>query len=275
MKRIISKLTMISFALGLVIWANGPASAQKEHSLGEKSQNPIGNLISMPFENDVNGGVGALNRTQDVILFKPVVPVSLGPDWNLIARGIVPAIYKPAYAAGDSEEFGLGDIQLQTFFVPKKVVPIPGGSLIWGIGPEFQFKTAGDPQLGTGKWSAGANGVVFVATKPWTFGALVSNIWSFAGDSKRADVNMFTLQPFLNYNMEEGWYLTSSPIITANWEASSNNRWTIPLGGGLGRVFKVGDQPVNAQIQAFGYADTPEGGSDWTIRTEWTFLFPE
>ena len=105
-------------------------------------------------------------------------------------------------------------------------------------------------------------------------GALLNNIWSFAGDSDRANVNSMTLQPFINYNMKDGWYLVSSPVMTANWEATSGNRFTIPLGGGFGRVFNIGKQPINAFVQAFGYADKPAGGPDWTLRAQWNFLFP-
>ncbi len=59
-------------------------------------------------------------------------------------------------------------------------------------------------------------------------GFLINNLWSYAGESGRADVNAMTLQPFFNYNLPKGWYLTTSPIITANWEAPSDERWTIP-----------------------------------------------
>jgi hypothetical protein len=53
------------------------------------------------------------------------------------------------------------------------------------------------------------------------------------------------LQPFVNYNMEEGWYLVSSPIITANWEASSGNKWAFPLGAGIGKIFRDGPSAPN------------------------------
>ena len=231
-------------------------------------------LISVPFQNNINSGVGALDKTQNVMLFQPVAPISLNPDWNLIVRPITPITYQPPLFAGDSYDFGIGDIQLQTYFVPKKVVPVRGGSFIWGVGPALQADSATDPRLGTGKWAAGVEGVVFFAIKPFTYGAWLNNIWSFAGDGDRADVNLTTFQPFINFNMKDGWYLTSSPVMTANWEATNGNRFTIPLGGGFGRIFNIGKQPINAQIQAFGYADKPEGGPDWTPRTQWTFLFP-
>jgi hypothetical protein len=80
---------------------------------------------------------------------------------------------------------------------------------------------------------------------------LINNVWSFAGQSTRPTVNQMTLQPFINYNMAGGWYLTSSPIITANWQAKGRDIWTVPVGGGIGRIFKIGKQPVNMQLQAF------------------------
>ena len=67
-----------------------------------------------------------------------------------------------------------------------------------------------------------------------------------------------TLQPFLNYNLPQGWYLTTSPLITANWDADDNNRWTLPIGGGIGRIFKIGRQPINANLTAYYNVLTPD-----------------
>ena len=109
----------------------------------------------------------------------------------------------------------------------------------------------------------------------WVIGGLVNNLWSFSGDSDREDVNQFLFQYFINYNMAEGWYLTSSPAITANWEAESDNQWTVPFGGGLGKIFRIGKQPMNAQLQAFYNVEVPEEGPDWTLRFQLQFLFPK
>lgn len=70
---------------------------------------------------------------------------------------------------------------------------------------------------------------------------LASNVWSFAGESDRADINQFLLQYFINYNFgETGWYLVSEPIMTADWMRDDGDRWVLPFGGGVGRVFDVG-----------------------------------
>jgi hypothetical protein len=84
-----------------------------------------------------------------------------------------------------------------------------------------------------------------------------------------------TLQYFINYNLEKGWFLTTSPIVTANWKASSGNEWVVPVGGGVGRIFRLGMQPVNVSAQFYGNAVRPSGGSPWGMRLQIAFLFPK
>jgi hypothetical protein len=84
-----------------------------------------------------------------------------------------------------------------------------------------------------------------------------------------------TLQYFINYNLSKGWYLSVSPIITANWKAVSENIWTVPVGGGVGRIFKLGLQPVNVSATFYGNAVHPINGSPWSMRLQIAFLFPK
>ena len=109
----------------------------------------------------------------------------------------------------------------------------------------------------------------------WTVGALVNNVWSIAGSGGRPSVNQMLLQYFINYNMKKGWYITIQPILTANWEASSGNVWTVPFGGGLGRIMKLGFQPVNLTAQFYGNAVFPSQTSSWSMRLQIAFLFPK
>jgi hypothetical protein len=104
---------------------------------------------------------------------------------------------------------------------------------------------------------------------------LINNAWSVAGPSDRTAVNQMTFQYFINYNLAKGWYLSSSPIITANWKATNGNVWVVPVGGGVGRVFRPGLQPVNATAQFYGNAEHPSSGSTWGMRLQLAFLFPK
>jgi len=246
------------------------AQAQDTEALAKQVQNPVASLISVPFQNNFNFGVGPDNDLQYNLNIQPVLPIKLDDDWNLISRTVLPLIYQPVLAAGVGDVFGLGDIQEQLYLSPGKA-----SSFIWGAGPVFQFPSATNVALGTGKWAAGPGGVALVVKGPWVVGALANNIWSIGEDNGRTDVDLLTIQPFINYNFPGGWYLTSSPIITANWVADSDNRWTVPIGGGVGKIFRIGAQPMNAQLAAYDNVVTPDGGPDWQIRFQIQFLFPK
>jgi hypothetical protein len=258
-------------ALGTTLSAWPAAAQSSTEELAKASQNPVADMISLPFQFNTNFGYGPYDKTQEIINIQPVIPINLSPDWNLITRVIAPVISQPQLFPDDERTFGLGDLN-PTFFLS----PANAGKFVWGVGPTFLLPTATDEDLGTGKWGAGVAGVGLVMHGPWVYGALINNIWSFAGDSSRADVNQMTLQPFVNYNFKEGWYLSTAPIITANWEAEDDERWTLPVGGAFGRVFKLGKQPVNAQLGAYYNAIAPDDtGPQWQIRAQIQLLFPK
>jgi hypothetical protein len=239
------------------------------YDLAQTAQNPVANVISLPFQNNANFNFGPLEKTQNILNIQPVIPFSLGEDWNLITRTILPVISQPALFPGDDRTFGLGDTVFTAFFSPASP-----GRIIWGAGPVLLLPSASDDKLGTEKWGAGPSAVALTSRGPWLFGVLANHIWSFAGDNDRADVNTTLIQPFINYNFPGGWFLTSSPIITANWEADSSETWTVPLGGGGGRLFFIGRQPVNVSAQAFYNVEKPDFAADWSLRLSVQFLFP-
>ena len=248
-----------------------PADARSDElGLAEQAQNPIADLISLPFQNNTNFNVGALDNDQNILNIQPVIPFELNENWNLITRSILPVTYQPALYRGDSWDFGLGDFNPSFFFATTA-----GSGVTWGVGPTFLLPTATDKRLGSDKWSAGPTGVIVVTQGKWVYGALASNLWSFAGDSKRQDVNQCLLQYFINYNLANGWYLVSAPIITANWQRDDGDQWTLPFGGGVGRVFNIGAQPVNMSLQAYDNVTAPTGGADWQLRFQAQLLFPK
>jgi hypothetical protein len=234
--------------------------------LARAVQNPVANLISVPFQNNTNFDFGPREKTQNVLNVQPVIPFSMTENLNLITRTIVPVISQPGFVPGQDRENGIGNILFSAFVSPKD-----SGSWIWGAGPAIQLPTSTDDQLGADEWAAGPSFVLLTMRGPWVIGSLFSNVWEMSGDD---DINFFTWQYFVNYNLDGGWYLTSSPIITANWEA--NDEWTVPLGGGFGRVFRVGKQPMNAQFQAFYNVEKPNDiGPKWSMRFQLQLMFPK
>ncbi len=238
--------------------------------LAKQTQNPVSDLVSLPFQYNVEFGLGPDGSDRHTLNIQPVAPVALNPDWNLISRLIVPVVSSPRTPPARGREAGLGDLSYSAFISPSRE-----GAFLWGIGPVVIVPMVTDPPLGSGKWSAGPTAVGLCMKGPWVAGALVSNVWSFAGDEARADVNLMLLQPFVNYNLAGGWYISSAPIMTANWEAPSGEKWTVPLGAGFGRTFRAGERPVNFSVQGFGYAESPPGGPDWGMRFQLSLLFPK
>jgi hypothetical protein len=257
-------------ALGATLAAPVRAELSAEQ-LAKMAQNPVANLISVPFQDNVNFNVGPEDGTQNVLNIQPVIPIELNADWNLITRTIIPVISQPAFVPGQDRSNGLGDIQFTAFLSPANA-----SGLIWGVGAIAQLPTNSNDRLGNDRWGLGPSVVALHLEHgdPWVYGALINNVWS-VGSGDDPSYNNFLLQPFLNYNFPEGLYLTSSPIITANWKADSDDRWTVPLGGGIGKIFHFGKLPVNTQIQAFYNVVTPDDGPDWTLRLQVQFMFPK
>lgn len=258
-----------AFSVVVLVLLAVPVCGQEQTSsdLAKAAQNPVGSLISLPFQNNTTFDVGPADRTQNVLNIQPVWPFSVSKNWNVITRTIVPLISQPA--PGSDRTNGLGDINLTAFLSPSAP-----GKLIWGAGPILVMPTATDDVLGTDKWSLGPSVVLLTMPKQWVLGVLMNNIWSVGGSSDAPDVNSFLLQYFVNYNYPNGFYWTTAPIITANWEASSGDRWTIPFGGGAGKLFKIGRRPVNASVSAYYNVEKPDAGGNWTLRIQVQLLFP-
>jgi hypothetical protein len=248
----------------------GEADESAAAALQKATQNPVADLVSVPLQNNSNFGVGPLYRTQDILNIQPVIPLRLNSDWNLIARVIQPIVWQPYPSENAGGQYGLGDMNPTFFLSPAKPK-----KLIWGAGPAFVIPTATSSVLGQGKFSLGPSVAALVQPGHWTVGALINNVFSVAGSSHRPYVNQMLLQYFINYNLKKGWYLSSSPILTANWRASSGNVWTVPVGGGVGRIMKLGFQPVNISAQFYGNPERPSGTSPWGMRLTVAFLFPK
>ena len=250
--------------------------AQSSGDLRSAVQNPISSLISLPFKFTFD--YGASNGEASFLSIQPVIPITVG-DWNLVNRVIAPLIDTDGEITGTPEipnppsgngATGLGDINYSLF-----LSPVDYKAAIWGIGPSISIPTATDKELGSEKWSMGPTGVVLFQPGWGTFGGLVRQLWSVAGDSDRDDVNQTLFEPFLNYNLPNGWYLITDIIITANWEADSSNTWTVPLGGGVGKLFKIGNQAINARAEAYYNVEKPDGAPDWNWGFTIQFLFPK
>ena len=169
--------------------------------LAKLAQNPVGNLISVPFQNNTNLNFGPEKGTQNMLNIQPVVPISISSDWNIITRTIVPLISMPSLAPGDDRTGGIGDIQFTAFLSPANP-----GKWIWGVGPIVQLPTNSNAELGNNNWGLGPSFVVLHLDKgsPWVYGVLVNNVWSVSGNKRGGSYSNGLIQPFVNYNFPGG-----------------------------------------------------------------------
>lgn len=243
--------------------AHAPAPSVSD--VAAASQNPIADLASVPLQLNLQYGVGPTEEFSPLLNVQPVMPVRLTKRLLLITRAIVPLLSLPRPA----EAAGLGDLSLSGFLSPP-----PLGPLTLGLGPQVILPTASHPALGQGRLFVGATGVAVVTAGPVVAGALLSQAYSFPTNETEELLQQSLIQPFVNWNGADGWYLNSSPLLLASSSSDQNPEWIVPLGGGAGRVFRVFGTTVSAQAGVYWNVIAPANGPSWTLRTGFALLFP-
>ena len=247
----------------------------QEAELAKKLQNPVAALISVPFQNNWDFGIGPAHAMKYTCNIQPVVPISISENWNLIIRTIVPVIYEEALdhnpkapASLRESHAGLGDTT-QSFFLSPKA---PVGGWILGAGPVGYYPTATEEELGAGKWGAGPTFVALRQEHGFTYGMLANQIWSFAGQQSRAEVNATFLQPFLAFTTKTYTTFTVNTESTYDWQSEQA---TVPMNFDVQQLVKIGKMPIAFQAGYRYYINKPAGGPDWGLRFTVTFLFPK
>jgi hypothetical protein len=248
--------------------ATPPATATDQaEELAKKLNNPVADLISVPFQNNFLFNVGPGNGFRELTNIQPVIPFELNEHWNLISRTVLPVIYQEGMFPGSGHQFGLGDTVQSLFFSPKSPDPF-----IWGLGPAMLLPTATDDLLGNEQWGAGPTGVILKQSGPWTVGMLANQLWSVGGNDGRETVNATYMQPFVAYTTHTHTTFTLNSESTYDW---TGRQWTMPFNAGVSQILKLGDQPVSIGLMGTWYAEAPASAPDWGIRLIFTFLFPK
>jgi hypothetical protein len=266
----IVRFVAVAFVVGAIFVTPGLAQDDSVE-LAKKLSNPVAALISVPFQLNYDQDIGpGENGERWTLNIQPVVPIELNKDWNIISRTILPVVWQEDIYPGAGSQSGIGDIVQSVFFSPK--APTAGG-WIWGAGPVFLLPTGSDDLLTADKWGAGPTGVVLKQSGPWTYGVLANHIWSFAGNSDRADVSTTFLQPFLSYTTPTAWTFSFNTESTYDWK---NEQWSVPINAFVSKVTKIGSQLVMAGGGVRYWADSPASGPDGLgIRLVVTLLFPK
>jgi hypothetical protein len=266
------KFIFLLLTAGSFIWGSLKGQDAKPEisaeELAKKLSNPVASLISVPFQNNTDVGIGKYNGSKNTLNFQPVIPVSLSSNLNLITRYIIPIISQHDITGQDTHQAGLADAVVSTWFSPA----LSKNGFIWGMGPVFLLPIATNEMLGTKKWGIGPTALVLKQFHGWTVGALVNQIWSVAGDADRSDVSQMFVQPFMAFNWKSGAGLGLNAEVTQNWMASSTTAFINPT---ISAVTKLGTQIISLVIGPRIQIAGPDGSrADFGVRAAVTFVFP-
>jgi len=240
-------LLLLASALpcGPILAQTAPDAAQAPREV-RVIKNPFAQMFSFPIEFDSSRPIGEYSRVQNLFSLKPIIPIPLGPKWDLITKSAISAVSQPDLMNPRGSAWKLSDITSSFYFSPDNQ-----STFQWGVGPTFLFPAAKDQAVGTGKWGAGPAGAIFVEPGKWTLGVELSDLKSFAGDRNRPDVHFAILEYILTYNVSKGWYVTTSPETSADWTAPREDRWLMPVGFGAGKVMAFGKSQVSGELDGY------------------------
>lgn len=259
---------ILSFTILLIIMISFSEKSYAQKSpeeLAKELSNPVANLISVPIQSNWDVGIGNWNGSRMVLNIQPVIPFSLSKKLNLITRWILPVISQIDITSDIPSQAGLSDALISTFFSPSQ------SSITWGVGPAFLLPTATDDYLGTKKWGIGPSLVVLKQVNGWTYGGLINNVWSFAGDDERGDVNALFFNPFVGYNWKSGAGITCTAEYTEDW---INDKSTVVTQAMFSGVTKFGEQTVALAVgPRIHFA--PDNHADYGVRAVVTLVFPK
>jgi len=238
-------------------------------ALAKKLANPIASLISIPFQNNTDYGIGVLKGSRNTMNIQPVIPIAINKNLNLITRYIIPVVTQYNITGIGEKQNGISDAVVSAFLSPTN----GKNGVTWGVGPVLLIPTGTNDYLTTKKFGMGPSIVALKQANGFTVGGLINQIWSVAGSSERANVSQMLINPFVTYNWKSGAGIGASAEYSQNWTAGTSTLYIIP---NLSAVTSLGKQKAQFSIGPRLNLAAPAGAkTDWGWRASVSFLFPK
>lgn len=216
-------------------------TAPSAQALADKLANPVASMISLPFQNNTDWGIGSYSGSKNTLNIQPVIPFKISANVNLITRYILPVVDQRNVTGLNAHQFGLSDMTISAWVSPAQ----PRNGIIWGAGPALLVPTATNEYLGTKKFGAGPTALLLKQGKGNTVGFLINQIWSIAGDESRQDVNQLFFQPFFVRSFPTGASIGGNIELTQNWTTSTT---LLSLNPTVSGITRIGKQPLQMVV---------------------------
>ncbi len=260
--------TLISGAARTQPETKAQAEARAQANLTREFQNPLPDLATLRFINDVDVGLGEADDSDVLVRINLLLPMRVMSMANLVVQTMVPLHSRPTEGPESEPVNGVGDALQHLLLGPTRA-----GHFIWALGPVLELPTATRRALGTGKVSLGPSVILSYQNPSWTLGLNAWQLWSVAGHEGGPDVERTHLQPAVSYTLPTRVALGVGSETVIDWLAPPNDRLTLPLLVTMSRVTQVSDENVNVTLGARYYLDAPSGGPEWGVRLAFAFTF--
>ncbi|MEI6286057.1 MAG: hypothetical protein WCP79_06090 [Bacillota bacterium] len=246
----------------------------EETAIAKKSQDPLGGLIMIPIQNNLNFNAGPQNNKGFFnLMVEPTFPININEDWKLLNHIVIPVNSVPT--ASGSTDTGLGNVMLTTLVTKNSTSAFTFGAGAGLFTPTQSYANYTNTQTPTGMnaWAAGPAVVGVYKNGPFVGGVLLNQMWSFAGP---APINQLTIQGFSSYNFDYGYSLSYMPLININWKAAPGQQVLFPIGLNVGKVFLVdGKLPIGLSVGGYYNVIRPDNAPESQLRLQLFFVLPE
>ena len=280
--------TVLAAAVSVVWIGSGSAQTQEataheqstaDNSAAEASKqaaNPLASVWLMQFQQN-NTWIGMPendeNRIQSNLQFQPLMSIKLADDWSLVTRPVLTLFNTTPFqdqTGKDMRVTAFGDTTLALAVSPGHRLV---GNWLLAAGPTFIFPTATDSRIGQDKWQVGPAAAIGYVGKNFVTYVFPQQWFSVGGDGPRTR-QMLLIYAFV-YTLPKGWTVGTNPNMFVDWEASSGNKLTFPVGLQVGKLRKLGPLPVKFDVQVQYYAVRPQFNSPkWNLQFQVTPILP-
>lgn len=275
--RVLIRFLLWSLGLSLAV-----KPAQATHDLEVYSgnllyqiQNPFAYIPRIEFENHLDSGEGPQNSSTYRFRIRPIIPVQLTDDLNLLTRTTLALRYQSSLISGGPNSFGYGDMDLEFYFSPSK--SLAHDSLLVGFGPSLHLPTATQPVLGFQQWGAGFSGAAIWqpgtihAMRGWTLGFNFNQTFGFSPSNGAKPLSFLFLLPTATYTTESQITFGVDVEPYLNW---TNGQWTAPANVWTSHLVEPFGQPVVITLDGRYYFERTPYDPKWGAQVNFNFLFP-